>query len=105
MPVTLALQALCVKASGHSFYVPAAASPSLSLSILASGLNLKLTSRPCLGLLWDGGNSRPTRMYFASCGFELCLNLDTEPEPPSHWQAASAANESQAQSRSNPGHA
>jgi hypothetical protein len=23
----------------------------------------------------DGGNSRPTRMYFASCGFELCLNL------------------------------
>jgi hypothetical protein len=33
-------------------------------------------SRPCLGLLWDGGNSRPTRIYFASCGFELCLNLE-----------------------------
>jgi hypothetical protein len=40
-------------------------------------LELEL-SRPCLqvGLLWDGGNSRPTRMYFASCGFELCLNLE-----------------------------
>jgi hypothetical protein len=62
------------------------------------------TSRPCLGLLWDGGNSEsrptttagcillvvdfelclnleaaagggPTRKYFARCGFELCLNL------------------------------
>jgi hypothetical protein len=37
---------------------------------------LSSASRPCLGLLWDGGNSRPTRMYFARCGFELCLNLD-----------------------------
>jgi hypothetical protein len=40
---------------------------------------LSSASRPCLGLLWDGGNSGPTRMYFASCGFELCLNLELEP--------------------------
>jgi hypothetical protein len=44
--------------------------------------NFKLNS-DCLqvqvGLLWDVGSSRPTRMYFAtSCGFELpvCLNLE-----------------------------
>jgi hypothetical protein len=37
---------------------------------------LSSASRPCLGLLWNGGNSRPTRMYFASYGFELCLNLE-----------------------------
>jgi hypothetical protein len=39
---------------------------------------LSSASRPCLGLLWDGGKSRPTRMYFASCGRELCLNLEDE---------------------------
>jgi hypothetical protein len=44
---------------------------------------LNSASRPCLGLLWDGGNSRPTRMYFASCGFasELCLNLEPHTWP------------------------
>jgi hypothetical protein len=43
---------------------------------LAPLRGLSSASRPCLGLLWDGGNSRPTTMYFASCGFELCLNLE-----------------------------
>jgi hypothetical protein len=37
---------------------------------------LSSASRPYLGLFWDGGNSGPTRMNFASCGFELCLNVE-----------------------------
>jgi hypothetical protein len=57
----------------------------LQLEVLLSS-----ASRPCLGLLWDGGNSRPTRiMYFASCGFELCLNL--EPTMPLRLPLAVAA--------------
>jgi hypothetical protein len=55
-----------------------------------SELGFTVFKLPCSGLrvlrLWDGGNSRPTRMYyssFASCGFqvelELCLNLQVEP--------------------------
>jgi hypothetical protein len=46
---------------------------------------LSSASRPCLGLLWDGGtgNSGPTRMYFARCGFELCLPLAVNLEPAS----------------------
>jgi hypothetical protein len=48
-------------------------------------------SRPCqclqVGLLWDGGNSRPTMMCFASCGFELCLNLDVT----SSWEREARA--------------
>jgi hypothetical protein len=54
---------------------------------------LSSASRPCLGLLWDGGNSRPTRMYFASCGFELCLNHEHRTASGSGSCAASATSE------------